>query len=97
MLKSRSWRVYLARCSDASLYCGITNNLKKRIAAHNAGKGARYTRSRRPVELVWSKRYGTKSQALKAEYAFKALTKAQKLQLLNGKSKNRTCGKKIVP
>jgi len=82
MPKPASWRVYLARCADASLYCGVTNYLKKRIAAHNAGKGARYTRSRRPVVLVWSRKCGAKSQALKMEYAIKLLTKTQKLRLV---------------
>ena len=67
----RKWVVYLIRCSDESLYCGITNNLKNRLAAHNSGKGAKYTRSRRPVELVGYSSKMTKSDALKLEYRVK--------------------------
>ena len=76
------WFVYLVRCGDGTLYCGVTNDLAKRIAAHNSGKGARYTRSRRPVVLVWTKRCRSKSGALKAEYATKRLTRAGKDRLV---------------
>jgi putative endonuclease len=75
---SKRWFVYLVRCADTTLYCGVTNNLRKRVAAHNSGNGAKYTRQRRPVVLVWSKRCASKSKASKAEYATKQLTKAQK-------------------
>jgi putative endonuclease len=70
---SRQWVVYLIRCSDESLYCGITNNLKNRLAAHNSGRGAKYTRSRRPVELVGASSEMTKSDALKLECRVKRL------------------------
>ena len=51
-MNDKTWVVYLARCSDNSLYCGVSNDIKSRLIAHNSGKGARYTRSRRPVDLV---------------------------------------------
>jgi len=72
------WVVYLIRCSDGSLYCGITNNLKNRLATHNSGKGAKYTRSRRPVELVVASFKMTKSDALKLEYRVKQVPVCKK-------------------
>jgi len=70
-MDKRQWVVYLVRCSDESLYCGITNDLKNRLIAHNSGRGAKYTRSRRPVELVGASSAMTKSDALKLEYRVK--------------------------
>ena len=70
-MDKRQWLVYLLRCSDESLYCGITNDLKNRLEAHNSGKGAKYTRSRRPVELVGASSAMTKNDALKLEYRVK--------------------------
>ena len=70
MVKNQ-WVIYLIRCPDESLYCGITNNLKNRLIAHNSGRGAKYTRSRRPVELVGASSAMTKSDALKLEYRVK--------------------------
>ena len=72
------WVVYLVRCSDKSLYCGITNNLKNRLAVHNSGKGAKYTRSRRPVTLVGTSSEMTKSEALKLEYRIKQVPSNKK-------------------
>ncbi len=84
---SGQWVVYLIRCSDESLYCGITNNLKNRLAAHNSGRGAKYTRSRRPVELVGASSEMTQSDALKLEYRVKRLPAGKKnLEFLTGKS-----------
>ena len=77
-MDKRQWVVYLIRCSDGSLYCGITNNLKNRLAAHNSGKGAKYTRSRRPVELVVASSKMTKSDALKLEYRVKQVPVCEK-------------------
>lgn len=77
-----SWTVYILRCADGSLYTGITNDLASRVERHNSGKGARYTRSRRPVTVVWKRRAKDKSSALKREHALKQLTRAQKLSLL---------------
>ena len=80
-----SWHVYMVRCADASLYTGCTNDLLKRVAAHNAGKGARYTRSRGPVKVVWSVRVKDRSAALSREARVKQLTRAEKLQLVQRK------------
>jgi putative endonuclease len=80
-----SWHVYLVRCADDSLYCGCTNDLPRRVAAHNAGTGARYTRSRRPVKVVWSVRVKDRSAALSREWKVKQLTRAQKLALTHKK------------
>jgi len=83
--KTPSWFAYLLRCGDGSLYCGITNKLKLRIAAHNRGKGAKYTRSRGPVALAWSRRCKTKSHALKLEYRIKQMPKIEKERLASGR------------
>jgi len=82
------WFVYLARCSDNSLYCGITNNLEKRFKAHNSGKGSKYTRSRLPVKLVWKTEVGSKSEALKKEHSVKKLSKSLKELLVVESKKN---------
>jgi putative endonuclease len=87
-MDKRKWVVYLVRCSDESLYCGITNNLKKRLATHNLGRGAKYTRSRRPVELAGASSEMTKSDALKLEYRIKQAPAGQKIfQLSKGEDK----------
>lgn len=75
------WLVYLARCADGTLYCGVTTDLEKRIAAHNAGKGAKYTARRRPVRAVWSEPAEDRSAALRREHAVKRLTRREKLAL----------------
>ncbi len=77
-----SWHVYMVRCADDSLYTGCTNDLNRRVAAHNAGKGARYTRSRGPVQVVWSVRVKDRSAALSREARVKQLTRAEKLVLV---------------
>lgn len=74
--------VYLLRCADGTLYTGFTNDLARRLAVHNAGRGAKYTRSRLPVELVYWKNFPNKSSALKREYAIKRLSRAEKLSLI---------------
>jgi putative endonuclease len=73
--------VYLLQCADRSLYCGWTDDLERRLTTHNAGKGARYTRARLPVSLVWSEAVADRSAALKRERAIKCLTRTQKLTL----------------
>ena len=73
--------VYLLRCADGTLYTGWTNDLHTRLAAHNAGTGAKYTRSRRPVELFYYETFETKEEAMRRECAVKRLTRAQKLAL----------------
>jgi len=77
-----SWTVYLLRCADGTLYCGCTNNLQKRLEAHNRGQGAKYTRSRRPVALAWQEEQPDRSAALRREAQIKRLTRAEKLALL---------------
>jgi putative endonuclease len=77
-MDKRRWIVYLIRCSDESLYCGTTNNLKNRLEAHNSGKGAKYTRFRRPVELVAASSEMTKSDALRLEYRVKQVPASKK-------------------
>jgi putative endonuclease len=73
---------YILRCSDGSLYCGWTNNLEKRLSAHNAGTASKYTRNRRPVELVHFEEFSTKQEAMSREYHIKRLTRKEKLELL---------------
>ena len=77
-----AWFCYLLRCADDTLYCGITNNLSKRLAAHNAGTAAKYTRTRTPVELVFSETCADRSVASKRELAIKRLTREKKLALI---------------
>ena len=86
-----SWLCYLLRCADGSLYCGITNHLARRVAAHAAGKASKYTRSRKPVELVYVEDCEDKSAALKRESAIKKLTRAKKLALLSAPGRANTC------
>jgi putative endonuclease len=76
------WYVYLLECSDGTLYCGITNNLNKRLETHNKGKGARYTKNRLPVKLRVSFEVKNRSEASKEEYRIKQLTREEKLKLL---------------
>ena len=80
------WKVYLLRCSDDSLYCGATTDVERRLHEHNHGTGARYTRSRLPVRLVWSSCELTKSVAFKEEYRIKRLSKLMKEELVAGVS-----------
>lgn len=74
--------VYILRCADNSLYTGYTNNLKNRIKIHNSGKGAKYTRARLPVSLVFYRRVDSKSMGLKLEARLKKLNKKQKEDLV---------------
>jgi putative endonuclease len=76
------WSVYLLRCRDGSLYCGVTTDVDRRVAAHRAGRGARYTRGRAPLELVHVERARGRSDALRREAAWKRLTRPQKLRRL---------------
>ena len=78
--------IYLVRCSDDSLYCGWTTDLKRRIDAHNGDipGGAKYTRGRRPVTLVYAESFHQKQEAQRREYAIKLMTKTKKLRLIKG-------------
>jgi predicted GIY-YIG superfamily endonuclease len=75
--------VYLLRCADGSLYCGWTTCLATRVARHNSGRGAAYTRSRRPVQLVWHDACPDRSMALRREHAIKRLPRRAKLLLVS--------------
>lgn len=78
-----SFHVYMLRCSDGTFYCGSTKDLERRVQEHNASKlGARYTKARRPVELVYSETCATWSEALKREWALKKLKRSEKLELV---------------
>ena len=75
---------YMVKCADGTLYTGWTNNVEKRLKAHNEGKaGAKYTRAKRPVELVYYEGYATKEEAMSREYAIKQLTRKEKLKLMD--------------
>ncbi len=76
------WHVYILRCRDKSLYTGISTDIEARLLKHNAGKGAAYTRSRKPVQLVWSKACKTESSARKQENKIKRWSKAKKEEFL---------------
>ena len=76
--------VYLLRCADGSLYCGWTDDVERRLAAHRAGKASRYTRSRLPVELAWVTEVADRSAAMREEARIKRLPRSAKLALLAG-------------
>ena len=76
-----AWHAYLLKCADGSLYAGATNDVARRVAAHAAGKGAKYTRGRCPIALVWKRRVKDRSAALKLEARLKRMTRKEKLAL----------------
>ena len=78
------WYLYVVRCADSTLYTGITTDVDRRVREHNASKrGAKYTRTRRPVELVWTREYKSRSEAQKAECSFKKLFHKEKWEVIN--------------
>lgn len=80
--------VYMLLCADGTLYTGWTNNITRRLAAHQSGAGAKYTKSRRPVQLVYIEPAATKQEAMKREYAIKRLSRKEKLALVESHTKN---------
>lgn len=78
MKKDRAWSVYVLRCKNKSLYTGITNDIQRRLKMHHDGIASKYTRSRRPVKLVYQENSLTRSKALKREYAIKSMSKPEK-------------------
>jgi len=76
------WFIYIVECRDSTYYTGMSNDLSKRIATHNSGKGAAYTRGRGPVQLIYSEKFNSKSEALKREIVIKKLTRQAKKQLV---------------
>ena len=83
---------YILKCADGSLYTGWTNDLDKRLKAHNAGKGAKYTKSRLPVELVYYETFKTKEAAMSREWHIKQLSREEKLSLLAGVTDKENAG-----
>lgn len=81
------WTVYILECADKTLYTGVTNDLEKRLAAHAAGRGAKYTRGRGPLRVVYTETKRTKGAALKREYAIKAMPKPEKTGLARQRRK----------
>ena len=77
-----TWKLYILRCVDGTLYTGITTDVEKRLEAHRTGKGAKYTRGRGPLELVYTEECGDHSAALRRELAIKALPREEKWKLL---------------
>lgn len=82
------WFVYMVECSDKTIYIGITNDVSARIETHNSGKGAKYTRGRTPVALKVYLEYDSKSEAAKAEYDFKKLSREKKRKFIESYQKN---------
>ncbi len=80
--------LYILRCGDGTLYTGTTDDVERRLAAHRSGKGAKYTRGRGPLEVVYREECADRSAALKREYAVKQLPRAEKLQLIENAKKN---------
>ena len=76
---------YIVECRDNTLYCGYSNNVEKRVDAHNKSLGAKYTKTRLPVKLVYTECFDSKSEAMKREYQIKQLTRQQKLKLIREK------------
>ena len=93
---SERWFVYVARCADDSLYVGIARDVAARIAAHDAGKGARYTRGRGPLQVLVTRRCANKGNALRLELALKRLSRAEKLAVTVSVSKLAAVARKAV-
>lgn len=81
----KTWYLYILECADGTLYTGITDDVPRRLAQHSAGKGAKYTRGRGPLKLVYSEECGSHSEASKREYAVHRMPRAQKLKLISEK------------
>lgn len=86
-MMEKSWKLYILRCGDGSLYTGITVDVTARLTQHREGTGVKYTRGRGPLELLYVEDCASHSEALKREHQIKALTKAEKLALIQAKEK----------
>lgn len=84
----KQYYVYLLECCDKTLYCGYTTDIAERVAKHNQGKGAKYTKGRLPVRLVYKESYNSKTEALKREYNIKQLSRERKLALIEKENKD---------
>jgi putative endonuclease len=99
---TQRWRAYMVRCADGTLYTGVATDVARRVAEHNGKgatrtKGARYTRSRRPVKLVYQESAANRSAACKREYRIKQLTRREKLALITAASRKISTAKKKLP
>jgi len=90
-----TWYVYVARCADGTLYCGIARDVTTRIAEHDAGTGAKYTRGRGPLALLVARRCRDKGRALRLEYAIKQLTRAEKEALVGAPARIAAIARRI--
>ena len=81
-MESAEWELYILRCGDGTLYTGIARDAEKRLAMHRGGKGAKYTRGRGPLEMVYREKCADHSEALRREYAVKQLTREEKERLI---------------
>lgn len=88
---SRKSYIYIVRCSDGTLYTGWTTDIARRVREHNAGKGAKYTKSRRPVSLVYSEEFDTKEEAMRREYEIKHMSRKKKCGLLDNEETKQSC------
>ncbi|TCP22562.1 putative endonuclease [Scopulibacillus darangshiensis] len=84
MADNKTYAVYILECADGSYYTGYTTNVERRLKVHSDGKGAKYTRIRRPLSLIYEEWFDDKSEALKREHAIKKLSKRQKVELVKG-------------
>ena len=83
MISGKHWFLYVVGCCDGTLYTGVTTDLNRRVNEHNTSKrGAKYTKTRRPVNLIWSNKYNNRSEAQSAEYSFKKLSRKEKLDII---------------
>ena len=80
----KTWYLYILECGDGTLYTGITDDVQRRLAAHAAGKGAKYTRGRGPLRLAYTEACGTRAEASRREYEVHRMTREQKLRLISG-------------
>lgn len=87
MLMEKNYYTYVLLTEGNKLYCGYTDDVEKRFEAHKSGKGAKYTRANKPIKIVYTACFDTKSEAMKEEHRFKEMTKKEKLEFLN-RSKN---------
>lgn len=95
MEKKNSHYFYVLECCDGSYYAGYTTDVKRRVEQHNKGKGAKYTRSRIPVQLIYSCEYETKTEAMQEEYAFKQLTRIKKERYIKKGGQNDASTKEL--
>ena len=88
-MSEKKYYTYILRCGDDTLYTGFTTDLEHRLQTHNAGKGAKYTKARLPVEIIYHEEYPTKEEAMRREAAIKKLTRKQKIELIKNRTKTK--------